>query len=181
MIVELVVYRIYGQPKIHKPKELKGIKPSFSLPLNSSGRKNQVYIKDKDVWVYFFDLFSREHAFPDPEDAGLPTAALRRKYPDVLKAGGREKFIYPDSWATILDRNEGCVRFPGLISEIFKDTWNTVWLLQLEFAVTEALAELSETDRGFDSIVSGTFRYADYLRFISNVICKIYSTKELKP
>ena len=40
----LVTYRIYGQPKIHKPAALKCIKPAFSLRLNKSPRKSQVYI-----------------------------------------------------------------------------------------------------------------------------------------
>lgn len=56
MTAELVTYRIYGQPNIHKPAALKGVKPVFSLRLNKSPRKNQLYIAAQDVYVYLFDL-----------------------------------------------------------------------------------------------------------------------------
>lgn len=102
--IELVIYRTYGMPKISKPKELKGLKPVFSLVFRK--HKNQVFFLEGDVYVYFYDLFSKAHRFPDAEDAGLSIPALSRKYPDVIKNRSM-KFIYADNWSTILDRNEG--------------------------------------------------------------------------
>ena len=62
MKVELDVYRVWGQPKIHKPSALKGIKPAFTILFRK--RKNQVYILGKDIYVYFFDLFLVHTVFP---------------------------------------------------------------------------------------------------------------------
>lgn len=172
MTAELVVYRIYGQPKIHKPAALKGVKPTFPLRQNKSPRKNQIYIVAQDVYVYFFDLFSRQHAFPDPVDMSLPVSALQRKYPELFSHRVREKFIYADTWVSIFDRNEGYVRFSGMVEAIRQSDY----LPTIEGELFDAFSALSHQDAGFDSIGTDCMgqRSADYYRLLSDMTGKIY-------
>lgn len=169
---ELVAYRIYSQPKIQKPRKLCRLSPAFSLILNKSKRKNHVYIVGDDVYVYFFDLFSRAHGFPDPKDMELPTSALQRKYPDEFKSVRREKFIYADGWSTILDRNEGYVRFPGLVEAIRR----TGYLPALVGELVEAFCELSRKDSGFDPVGFDCMsqRFADYDRLLNDMTGNLF-------
>lgn len=172
MTAELVTYRIYGQPKIHKPVALKGVKPAFSLRLNKSPRKNQIYIVAQDVYVYFFDLFSRPHAFPEPVDMSLPASALQRKYPELFRHNSRKKFVYDDCWATFIDRNEGYVRFPGLVGHI----QTADYLPQLNFHLLLVFCELSRQDAGFSPIGMDCMdmQFADYDRLLNNMTGKIH-------
>lgn len=171
MTAELVIYRIHGQPKIHKPRELCRQKPVFSMTLNASGRKNHIYIIENDVYVYFFDLFSKEHGFRDPEDMALPTSALQRKYPEEFKRVRKEKFIYADTWARILDRNEGYVRFPELVGAIRQADY----LPALTGDLFRSFCELSLHDKGFASISERMdMRSADYFRLLNDMSGKIY-------
>ena len=170
MKVELDVYRVWGQPKIHKPSALKGIKPTFTILFRK--RKNQVYILGKDIYVYFFDLFSRPHGFPDAEDMALPLSALQKKYPDyfnnIIK---NERFLYADTWATILDRNEGYVKFTGLITAIEE----CGYLPKLSYDLSSEFCELSKLNPRFEvsDFIHLHGSYADYFRFINDMIYMI--------
>lgn len=163
-LIELTLYRIYGEPKISKPKELYRIQPTFTMSFRK--HKNKIFIVNDDVYIYFFDLFSRPHTFPDSEDISLPLEALQRKYPDLRKKQRKEKFVYADTWATILDRNEGYVCFRGLMPAIKESGY----LPQLQFSVMEEFAALCTRNPGFCQITLGDFYYADYYRFISDMI-----------
>lgn len=171
-MVDLSAYRVYGQPRISKPKELKGIKPAFSQTLNKSGRKCRVYLCGNDIYVYFFDLFSRLMTFPDPEDMALPTSALARKYPERFSFGRKEKFIYADSWGTIRERNEGYLRFADLLLRIADEDY----LPRLVGQVADEFTLLSKSDERFEEI-HGSYcqRWGDYFRFIDDMIHKIKS------
>ena len=48
---EVYSYRFYGEPKLSKPKELKGIKQAFSVDYIPKKCKCQCFIKDNDLWV----------------------------------------------------------------------------------------------------------------------------------
>lgn len=172
-MVELYVYRVWGQPKIHKPSILKGISPTITMLFRK--RKNKVYILDTDVYIYFFDLFSRPHGFPKEEDMALPLSALQKKYPDYFKGvTKKEKFIYADTWATILDRNEGYVKFMGLITAIKECDY----IPKLSYDLTSEFCELSKLNPLFE--VNDFIRlhgsYADYYRFINDMIYEIKNT-----
>ena len=172
MMTELFSYRVYGQPKISKPKELKGIKPAFSRTLNKSRRKCHVFIKNNDVYVYFFDLFSREMTFPEAEDASLPTSALVRKYPERFTVKIKEKFIYPDGWCSIRERNEGYVKFTNLLLRIEDEDY----LPRLWGKLIEEFSGLSNLNEKFVNISKGHGQiWGDYSRFINDMIYKIKS------
>lgn len=97
----LHTYRVYGQPKIKKPKELKGLKPKFKVSQGDckSAKRDDVYVVGNDVWVYFADLFSRYATFPDVGDMTLPTAAIAAKY--NLDRKRFKTFVYADGWCRI--------------------------------------------------------------------------------
>lgn len=169
-MVELFAYRVYGQPKISNPKELKGIKPVFSQRLNKSSSKCHVYINKNDVYVYFFDLFSKEMAFPCQEDASLPTSALAQKYPERLSIKRKGKFCYADGWRTVFERNEGYVKFTNLLLRI----GNEDYLPRLQGQVMDEFSGLSNLNVKFENISqSYCQRWADYSQFINDMICKL--------
>lgn len=169
-MVELLAYRVYGQPKIGKPQELKGIKSAFSQRLNKSKSKCKIYIKGNDVYVYFFDLFSKEMTFPNSEIASLPTSDLIQKYPERFSVRRKRKFCYPDDWSTIWERNEGYIKFTKLLLRID----NEDYLPKLQGQIMDEFSELSNLNERFDSI-SQSFcqRWADYSRFINDMLCKL--------
>ena len=114
--IKFIVYstRLYGQPKLSKPKELKGIKQSFSVDYIPKKCKCQVFIKDDDVWVKHRDYFSSPMrvAF---EDIGMPLSYKVKKYLGQKKA---EKFAYPDSWGDIILRNEAWLAIKNLYKQV---------------------------------------------------------------
>lgn len=81
--------RYYSEPKLQKPKELKGVKEVFSIDYIPRKCKCKVYIVRDDLWIYHRDFFSQEiydhnHEF-------------------------RRKFIYNDSFGAIVLRNEAYI------------------------------------------------------------------------
>ena len=101
-MIKTIYFRKYGEPKIRKPKELKGVKKCKSAKLR--GRNTDLYIKDNEIWIYFGDFLSEETTFPEQEDASMPANALIRKY--GLSTGKKKGFVYNDAWCTFLNRNE---------------------------------------------------------------------------
>lgn len=55
---EVVSFRKYGEPKLTKPKELKGIKQFDSVDYIPKKCKCQIFIKDNDVFIKHNDYFS---------------------------------------------------------------------------------------------------------------------------
>lgn len=109
---EIYSYRLYGQPKLSKPKELSGVKQSFSVEFIPKKCKCQCFIKDDDLWIKHRDFFSRCH-HPAPEDCGTPLTYRLEKYFNVDKSY-LDKFIYPDSWGEIVLRNEAWIVFRNI-------------------------------------------------------------------
>ena len=80
-------FRKYGQPKLDKPKELKGIKQALSVDYIPKKCKCQVFILDKDIWIKHGDYFSPSMKV---EEIGAPLDYLVNKYTDKTKG---KKFI----------------------------------------------------------------------------------------
>ena len=108
---EVESYRFYGQPKLDKPKELTGIKQSFSVQWGKNCTC-QCFVKDNDLWIKHRDFFSASHK-PLPEDDGTPLTYRLKKYFDVSKSY-LDKFIYPDCWGDIILRNEAWIVFRNM-------------------------------------------------------------------
>lgn len=102
--------RLYGQPKLAKPKELKGINRAFSIDF----LKNcscQCFIKDNDIWIKHRDYFSS--SLVNEETLGTPLE-YRVKYYGInsKKSSG---FIYADCWGDIVLRNEAWLVIKNII------------------------------------------------------------------
>lgn len=105
------LFRKYGQPKLSKPKELKGVKQAFSVDYIVKKCKCQVFIKDNDIWVKHGDYFSPSMKVRD-EDMGMPLEVLCKKY---LGKDKSNKFIYPDAWGDIVLKQEAWIKLENLV------------------------------------------------------------------
>lgn len=110
MNYERISYRQYGQPKLSKPKELKGIKQSFSGEYIPKKCNCPCFCVGSDLYIQHKDFFSRSFKPPD-EDIGAPLSYLLKKYFDKNKS---EKFYYPDCWGEIILRDEAWVVFKNI-------------------------------------------------------------------
>lgn len=111
--VERYSMRFYGQPKLPKPKELKGIDKAF----NVNFLKNcscQCFIKDNDLWIKHRDYFSQP--IDKPEDSGTPLEYRIKKYGiNSKKSSG---FVYADCWGAIVGRNEAWLIIKDVIPQV---------------------------------------------------------------
>lgn len=104
-------YRLYGQPKLNKPKELKGIK-SIGNAIFNTHVNPQIFISDKDVWIRHNDYFSSSWRPPEGERIDMPTSYYMKKYFNIERP---EKFIYADCWGDIVLRNEAWIKLENLV------------------------------------------------------------------
>lgn len=175
LVCYLLSYRVYGQPKIHKPKCLKGLSPAWTCKV--LGRVAKVFERpDGALVVYFGALFCKPMVFPDPKDMALPTAALVAKYPERFGERGKRSFkdfIYADAWCPIYERNEGYVVFEG-VRERCEDYVNC-YTPSLSFDLFAKFAALSREDRGFcDISVCDDDIAAHYRRFVEDLVSHYY-------
>lgn len=105
----LLSYRKSGQPKLRKPKELRGINRAFSVDYIPKKARCQVFIKGNDVFVKHVDYFS-----PTLRDARLPDASLDVLAKKLLNKEVAKKFIYTDNWGSIVLRNEAWIKVANL-------------------------------------------------------------------
>lgn len=113
--VERYSMRLYGQPKLPKPKELKGIDKAFSVNF----LKNcscQCFIKDNDLWIKHRDYFSQ--SIDKLEDLGTPLEYRIKKYGlDSKKSSG---FVYNDVWGSVVGRNEAWLIIKDVIPQVVR-------------------------------------------------------------
>lgn len=102
--------RFYGQPKLTKPTELRGVRQAFSVDYIRGKCRCPVFIHGKDVWVRHGDYFSESRRLPS-EDRGKPLGYLARKYVGERSV---KSFIYPDAWGDIVLRNEAWLQVRAL-------------------------------------------------------------------
>lgn len=158
---EVVSYRLYGQPKLMKPTELKGIKQSFTTDWNPKC-KCQCFVKDNDLWIKHRDFFSASHR-PKDEDIGTPLVYRAKKYFGEYYKG--DKFCYPDSWGDIVLRNEAWIVFRNFGQVLHRDK---------HFPIKSMIKAFSRT--GFcirHSISQYDLGNSDWERFFEGV-CKAY-------
>lgn len=155
---EIPIVRFYGQPKMQKPTELKGIKQAFSADFIPKKCACQCFLKDGDLWIKHRDFFSASHK-PDPEDISTPLSYRYKKY-----FGGRknESFIYPDTWGDIVLRNEAWIVFRGFENCVKRDRHPPVT------SMVKAFLQSKEMRRNYITEVSN-----EWERFFEN-ICKEY-------
>jgi hypothetical protein len=113
--LELHSFRFYGEPKLSKPKELKGIKSLTSIDFIRKKCRCSIFVKDNDIWIHHRDLFS-QCMIDDIEDIGTPLIHRLNKY--NIKHKKTSTFIYDDNWGSIVLRNEGWLLVKGLINDL---------------------------------------------------------------
>lgn len=107
-------FRRYGQPKLPKPTELKGIKQLLSVDYIINKCRCQVFIKDNDIWVKHRDYFSPSF-IPPVEDIGKPLDYILEKY---FNMGMKKKIVYSDNWSDVVLRSEAWIVVENLIAVI---------------------------------------------------------------
>lgn len=129
---ERVSYRLYGQPKLDKPKELKGIEQSFTGTYIKNKCDCPCFCFGEDLWVQHKDFFSR--AFQPPiDDLGKPTSYYLNKYFNCNRSF--KKFVYNDSWGSIILRNEAWIVFRNIKSVAMRVDYIQLAKLMLDTAI----------------------------------------------
>lgn len=105
----IVSRRFWGEPKLDKPKELKGIKSIGGVDFIPKYCKPQLFIKDNDLYIKHNDYFSYYWQPPKGERIDMPLSYYANKY---FNKKMKEKFCYSDCWGSIVLRNEAwlCIK-----------------------------------------------------------------------
>lgn len=171
----LLSYRCFGDAKIAKPKELKGLKHVKEFAFK--GKKVKVFHTVGDnIVLYFGTLFSKIASFPDKEDMALPTSALAAKY--HFGKGSYKSFVYPDAWCTIYNRNEGYILVKGLL-ECFRDTF-ALHVGNISAKLYSCLRECSLKDSRFLSLGLDPLdmESADHARLCDDIVHWLYIARK---
>lgn len=115
MNYKIYSFRKYGQPKLAKPKELKGVKQCFSVDYIPKKCKCQCFIKDDDLYIKHKDYFS-ESLKDSKEDFGNPLEYMIKKY--EINSKKNSGFVYNDCWGDIVLRNEAWIVLENVIPQI---------------------------------------------------------------
>jgi len=136
--------RLYTQPPLKFPKELKGLK-SFSVSFIPKKCTCNIYIENDNLWIKHKDFFSKVF-IPNKEDIGKPLSFILQKYFSKEKS---EKFIYSDCWGSVVLRNEAWLKFENVISFYKKqDSYNKDYNL---YVTAEEMLKLFCSKENIDS------------------------------
>lgn len=145
--------RSYGQPKLPKPKELKGVSKCFSVKFGSKAAF-QCFLENGNLWFKCTDYFSKPWQPPN-DDSGKSTTYYLKKYFHQTKT---EKFIYSDTWGEIVLRNEAWIKIVGFENQCeIQGVPNFPHNLFVQWAKTHNIdwTEMDlEWERMFESIVN---------------------------
>ena len=145
---EIPTYRIYGQPALKKPTELKGIKQSFSVEFIPNKCKCQCFVNGNDLWIKHRDFFSTSHR-PSQNDIGTPLTYRAEKYFGVSKSY-LDKFVYKDSWGDIILRNEAWIVFRNFKPIIERTKPYPITVLMKTFLESDVLKQNHITELNID-------------------------------
>ncbi len=102
--VSMYSSRRYGEPRLKKPKELRGIKRAFSVDWFPKKCRCQCFVKDKDVWIKHRDFGS--------------VALYGKERERFIKEHGvklPQNFIFDDNWGAVVLRGEAWLLIKNLI------------------------------------------------------------------
>jgi hypothetical protein len=150
--------RFYGEPKLSKPKELRGIKQIGSVDFVLDKCKCQIFALENDIWVKHNDYFSRDYV-PLDKESGLPLDYFMMKFKGKVK---NKKFVYGDAWGGVVLRNEAWIRIINLAEEIKRQRS----IIKLKQEILEQQEKLHEFEKG-------DLWVGDWERFWENVIKEI--------
>lgn len=133
--------RYYGEPKLTKPKELKGIKEIFSVDYIPKKCKCKVYVVGDDLWIHHRDFFSRtiyDHS-----------------------VAFRKKFVYNDTFGAVVLRNEAYLKVTGFcryIDERCRLVHEVMRLFEQKMEMKEYELEDTNDSRMFEDIVNKLYK-----------------------
>lgn len=158
--MELYSFRRYGEPKLSKPKELKGIKQSFTVEFIPEKCKCQCFVKDNDLYIKHRDYFSKPLEV-EQEDFDKPLDYLCKKYLDKYKSG---KFVYSDCFGEIILRNEAWIKVNNIIPKV--DIMEELTMGEYLFKLFRNMTGLREIDfsdgtweRFWENVAKGLYRF----------------------
>lgn len=127
--LEYIIYshRYYGESKLSKPKELKGIKSIESAVFISKKCNSQIFINWDDIYIKHTDHFSGLWQPPKEERIDKEQSYYLNKY---FNTNRKEKFIYAYNYADIVLRNEAWILLRNSI-QLIKSTTNHIYFTQL--------------------------------------------------
>lgn len=132
--------RQYGQPKLKKPKKLKGIKQAFSVNGTERGCKCQCFILSNDIYIKHRDFNS------------IPLYGLTIEDEKKMGIVRREKFAYQDNWGCVVLRGEAWI----ILKDVIIDINNDVFIVKMFQRLTEQ--------------ITGEFGCCEWERFFERVI-----------
>ena len=156
---EFYSFRRYGEPKLTKPKKLKGIKQIMSIDYVPKKCRCPIFILDSDVWIRHNDYFSEPMRL-SLEDMGMPLGHVAKKHMDK---GKRQKFIYPDAWGSIVLRNQAWICIYNLLKQIEEN--------RFQLDIINDIREQQERLHGFDEY---DLCSTDMERFWEKVVTRLY-------
>lgn len=156
---EVYSLRQYGQPKLTKPRELKGIKQVMSIDYIAKKCRCPIFIKDDDVWIQHNDYFSEPMKVPT-KDLGMPLEYMANKY---LGKHRKARFIYSDAWGSIVLRNNAWVQITNLYSQVQEG--------RFQLDILNDILRQQEQVHGFDEY---ELCCTDMERFWEKVVSELY-------
>ena len=153
MKFKVLSYRRWGQPKIIRPSELKGHKPSFKARWNSRLSFN-CFILNEDIYVQHNDFYSgvyspvkRSHF----EDLTYCVKDFDRYVGEDSPIGKRStKFVYSDCFAPIILRGNAWIVYSDLVTDIK----NRVYIGSLWFEMERQQREWQNSVLGLEGDLS---------------------------
>ena len=134
--IEIYSKRRYGEPKLPKPKELKGIKQSFTVDWIPKKCRCAGYVLDNDIYIKHRDfgsiaLYGQEHEF-------------------------RKRFIYKDEYGCVVLRGEAWLVIKNIKQDIDNVFLPRIWVSLAE-QITGELGNCA-WERFFEAVIK---RYKD--------------------
>lgn len=170
---EIISYRNYGEKKLDKPKEIKGVKQSFSVEYIPKKCSCQCFVNNDDLWVKHKDFFSSPFKTPDTDDMDKSLGYRLKKYfPDIYN-GYRQKFVYDDNWGDVVLRNEAWIVFRDIRYTFEKTDVLPVKtiinsFLNSDFIVENNILELnSEWELFFEKLCKS---YKDFIKIEKSIV-----------
>lgn len=133
--------RRYGEPRLPKPPELKGIKQAFSVDWIPKKCRCPCYIKEKDLWIKHRDFGSICLYGKDQEE-----------FAEKHNIKFRNRFVYNDNFGCIVLRGEAWL----LIKDLIIDIENEVFLPKIFRSLAEQLTGeigVCHWERFFDKVI----------------------------
>ena len=132
----VIILHVNTQPKLKKPKELKGIKQAFSVDWIDRKCRCSCYVLDNDIYIKHRDFGS------------IPLYGLTAEE----KKMGKGRFIFNDNWGCVVLRGEAWI----ILKDVIADINNEVFVVKIFQKLAEQITGefgCCEWERFFERII----------------------------